>query len=202
MRYLIISLFFCFLGCKSFIKKEKLKKVTIVNEVVHNTYFSNIFKDYVYKAKVSFYDKTFGGIFIIKKISEANHRVVFTTEMGNKLFDFSFQNDTFKVNYILKEMDRKILLNILEKDFRLLINEKLKATTRFESDDAEFFETELFNKTCYYKFINSKLNTISCLKNGKEKIKIIFSGINYDTAKNIQILHSNVKLVIQLKSIN
>jgi hypothetical protein len=182
--------------------KKNFNEVAITDELIHNPYFSDASKDYVYKAKITLYSKTFGGIFIVKKIAEANHRIVFTTEMGSKLFDFSFKNDDFKVNYILENMNKKMLLNILEKDFRVLIREHLKPINNSIKGTSELIETELFSKKYYYAFDQGELRSISRVKSGKEKVQIIFSEINDATAKNIQILHYNIKLKIQLKFIN
>jgi len=173
-----------------------------VDEVVHNSYFSDTLKDYVYKAKIDVYNKSFGGIFIVKKIAERNHRVVFTTEMGSKIFDFSFEHDNFKVNYILEEMNKKMLLNILEKDFRVLVREHESILSKSVKENSTLLETKIVNKKYFYTFKDEKLNSISRVNMGKEKVRFIFSEIIDITAKNIQILHHNIKLTINLKSIN
>ena len=202
MRYLLISICLCLVGCTSYTKKHGFKEIETIDKVVYNPYFSDASKDYVYKAKIEVYNKTFGGIFIVKKIAEANHRVVFTTEMGSKIFDFSFNNDDFEVNYILEEMDKKILLNILEKDFRVLVREHGKILNKSVKENRTLLETEIVNKKYFYTFKNDQLNSISRVKMGKEKVQFIFSDISAITAKNIQILHHNIKLTIKLKSIN
>ena len=202
MRYLLISICLCLVGCASYTKKQGFKEIETIDKVVYNPYFSDASKDYVYKAKIEFYNKTFGGIFIVKKIAEANHRVVFTTEMGSKIFDFSFHNDDFKVNYILAEMDKNILLNILEKDFRVLVREHGNILNKSVKENRTLLETEIVNKKYFYAFKNDQLNSISRVKMGKEKVQFIFSDISAITAKNIQILHHNIKLTIKLKSIN
>jgi len=202
MRYLLISICLCLVGCASYPKKLGFKEIETIDKVVDNPYFSDASKDYVYKAKIDVYDKTFGGIFIVKKIAEANHRVVFTTEMGSKIFDFTFHNDDFKVNYILEEMDKKILINILEKDFRVLVRENGTILNKSVKENITLFETEIVKKKYFYAFKNDHLNSISRVKMGKEKVQFIFSDISAITAKNIQILHHNIKLTIKLKSIN
>ena len=202
MRYLLISIFCCLISCASYTKKNDFLGAELVNEVIHNPYFSDASKDYVYKAKIDVYNKIFGGIFIVKKIAKNNHRIVFTTEMGSKIFDFSYKDDNFKVNYILEEMDKKILLNILEKDFRVLIRENEKVLSKSVKDNFTLLETKIVNKKYFYTFKDEKLNSISRVNMGKEKVQFLFSNINTNTAKNIQILHHNIKLTIKLKSIN
>jgi len=202
MRYLLISLLFLLAGCASYQQRNNFEIQEVSDEGITNSYFSDVVKDYVYKAKIDVYGKSFGGLFIVKKIAEAHHRVVFTTEMGAKIFDFSFHKDEFKVNYILDEMDKKILLNILERDFRVLVRENEKAISKSIKDNSELFETEIVNKKYYYLINGGRLNKIVRVNNGKEKVVFLFSKISDATAKNIQILHKNIKLAINLKSIN
>jgi len=189
-------------GCASYTKKNNFKEVAVTDGLVYNPYFSDASKDYVYKAKIDVYNKSFGGIFIVKKIAKKEHRVVFTTEMGSKIFDFSFYNDDFKVNYILEEMDKKILINILEKDFRVLIRENESVLSKSVKENLTLLETKIVNKKYFYAFEGEKLNSISRVNMGKEKVHFLFSKINTSTADNIQILHHNIKLTINLKSIN
>ena len=203
MRYLLISLSFLFLiCCGSYPKKQSFNPVENSITTLQNPYFSDISKDYIYKANIQVYDNNFGGIFIVKKISEVEHRIVFTTEMGNKLFDFSFKNGEFEVNSILEELDRKILINVLEKDFRVLITENLKIIETYNSRNNNNIYKATINKGVYYYYKKQHLNKIVTAKGGKEKITFTFSEISDNIAKAIEVKHNNIKLKINLKSIN
>ena len=83
--------------------------------------------DYVYKAKIDVYGRYFGGILILKKVDENSHRVVFTTEFGSKIFDFLYEGDTFTKNFMIDDLDKKIIVNTLRKDFKILISEKCRS---------------------------------------------------------------------------
>lgn len=201
MRYLLISTCLLLVACGSYPEKQGFVKQEEVNNHISNLYFSNPDIDYVYKANIEVYDNNFGGIFIVKKLGERNHRIVFTTEMGNKLFDFSFIKDDFKVNFILDDLNKSILLNILKKDFKVLIEENLDVTNIYSSPDETIFETSL-NKKKHYYYKKQELNKIIRVKGKKEKVRFFFSEISDNFAKKIQIEHSNIKLKINLKSIN
>lgn len=193
MRYLQISICLLLTACSSYPKKHDFKKEKSIAKHIVNPYFSDETKDYVYKAKIDVYKKSFGGIFIIKKLDANNHRIVFTTEMGNKIFDFSFVDDDFKVNYILDQMDKKILLNILKKDFKVLIEENPQVLNSFSVNDSKVFETELNNKKHYYYNTDQQLNKIVKVSNTKGKVNYTFSEISNNIAKHIQIAHKNIK---------
>ena len=200
MRYLLISFCLFLFACGSYSKKHNFKIEDVSNSSFQNVYFSDETKDYVYKANIDVYDNNFSGIFIVKKIGESNHRMVFTTEMGNKIFDFSFIDDNFKVNFIIEDLDKAILINILKKDFKVLVQENLAVIESYALEDTLIYETTLWNKTHFY-FKTEQLEKIVRVNNSKEKVVFLFSEINDTIANRIKILHSNIKLNINLKLI-
>lgn len=163
-------------------------------------YFSDRKTDYIYKAHILVYGKEFGGIFIVKKVSDSAYRAAFTTEFGNKLFDFEITDASFKVNYILEDLDRKIILNTLKRDFMLL----LKQTHAYKSgyENAEFSVIKSADDDRYnYLFINKKSNTLVKLVNttkSKEKIIVSYEPENDALARKIIIDHKNIDLKIEL----
>lgn len=201
MRYLLISFCFFLMGCASYPDKNNFVKNKVSDSDLKNIYFSDKNQDYVYKANIDLYNKHFGGVFIVKKITDNNHRVVFTTEMGNKIFDFSFINEDFKVNYILQDINKKILIHILKKDFKVLIEESPLFLNSYTFNNYIVFETEIYNKKHYYYTINNQIHKIIRSGKGKEKVVFTFKSTDNFIADLIEINHKNLKLTINLKSI-
>ena len=202
MRLLLSSILLALLvSCASYPKKNGLSEVELNQRVITNSYFSDAAKDYIYKANIEAFDNSFGGIFIVKKLGKDNHRIVFTTEMGNKIFDFTFQGDDFKVNHIIKKMDRKILINILKNDFRVLIKESLSVEKTFKKGLNSIYKTNLDTKNYYHFSSKEHLNKIVRVSRDKEKVEFTFSEISDNIAKKIEIAHKNFNLTIHLKAI-
>jgi len=199
MRILLTSLclFIC-VGCASYSKKQGFVSSEPFPKTVLNPYFSNPDEDYVYKAKIDAFDKSFGGIFIIKKLSNQHHRIVFTTELGNTIFDFEFQEENFKINRILPEMDKKLLINVLKRDFLALIREKPNISEFYSKNGTVITEALILSKKHYYYFDKDTLSKIVRTNNGKERVSFLFSGINDNIVQEIQIMHQNFKLKIVL----
>ncbi|HET8737303.1 MAG TPA: hypothetical protein VFM69_11960 [Pricia sp.] len=168
---------------------------------VINPYFSDISKDYVYKAKIAAFDTSFGGLLIIKKLGPAHHRIVFTTEMGNTIFDFTFKEDDFKVNRILRKMDRKILITLLKRDFKVLIEAHPEVLETFTDQKDIVRETNILSKKHYFYFADTRLHKIVRAGDGKEKVVFLFSEVKDGLAENVRILHKTIPLTITLKSI-
>jgi len=201
MRYLLSSFSLFFFACGSYAKKHNFQVEKVVERNIQNSYFSDQTKDYVYKANITVYDNNLSGILIVKKIGTSNHRIVFTTEMGNKIFDFFFVDDTFKVNFILEDMDKAILINILKRDFKALVQEKSPIIKSYTLQDTLVYETTILNKKHFF-FKTQQLDKIVRVGNGKEKVAFLFSEISNSIANQIKITHSNIKLNINLKLIN
>ncbi|WP_209402627.1 hypothetical protein [Pseudozobellia sp. WGM2] len=204
MRILLTSLVLFFLtGCAYYPKRNNFKAISIpVYQQKHlNHYFSDTTKDYVYKAKIEAFDKTFGGLFIIKKIDLNHHRVVFSTEMGNTIFDFTFQQDEFKVNRILEEMDKKILITILKQDLQALIIENPFITEAYSFEDKVVVESEILSKKHYFYLQDMQLQKIVRVKNGKPNVTLEFNDIEERQVENLEITHQNIKLKISLSAI-
>ena len=176
-------------------------KTSVDHRTIVNPYFSDRTQDYIYKASIDAFSNHFGGILVIKKIDDQEHRVVFTTEMGNTIFDFSFKGDDFKVNRIIKQLDKQLLINILKKDFGVLIKENLYPEKTYKSENEEIKKVQLDKKSYFYTFKNSRLESISRVGNQKEKVVFEFSKINDDLANQIKIIHKNINLKIELTAI-
>jgi hypothetical protein len=167
-------------------------------------YFSNPATDYVYKTNISVYGKDLTGIFIAKKINDTTHRVVFTTEFGNKLMDFEISENDFKVNFILEELDKKIVINTLVTDFKLLLRNHYVISEQFENGENCVYLALDKNRMNYLFFSKStkSLTKIVHASKRKEKITLFYSSENNIFAAKIIIQHQNLKLKMELNYFN
>lgn len=188
------------ISCSTVNLMQDYKTASIEKPVFQNLYFVNPEIDYVYKANIAVYGKELTGIFIAKKINGTTHRVVFTTEFGNKLLDFEISDTDFKINSIVVELNRKILINTLKNDFRLLLKKDFLVTEQFTKDANQVFKSK-YEKDDVYLFrsdADGKLYKITQASKTKEKININFTSENNIFADNIIIQHNNIKLRIEL----
>lgn len=84
------------------------------------------------------YTNHVSGILIIKKISETTHRVALTSDFGNKLIDFEVSDHDFKLNYVLPDLDKKIVINFLKNDFQQLLKRQYPVTESFENENSKY----------------------------------------------------------------
>lgn len=193
----------CFLAivlvsCGSVTKNYTPKKLDKTS--IEVPYFSDSKTDYIYKTNISVYGHEMSGIFIAKKINDITHRVVFTTEFGNKLMDFEISENDFKVNSIVSELDRKILINTLKEDFRLLLKKSYLIQEQFENEESNIYKSADGKRDNYLFFSKKDQNLEKIVQSSKtkEKFTLIFNSENNIFAGKIQIIHQNMKLEISL----
>jgi hypothetical protein len=200
IQFLLINCFLAIVlvSCGSVTKNYTPKKLDKTSYEV--PYFSDSKTDYVYKTNITVYGNEISGIFIAKKINDTVHRIVFTTEFGNKLLDFEISDNTFKVNSIVSELDRKILINTLKEDFRLLLKKEYLIQEQFENESDDIYKSK-DGKRDNYLFISKKdhrLEKVVHSSQTKEKFTLTFTSENNIFAEKIQIIHQNIKLKIEL----
>jgi hypothetical protein len=200
IQFLLINclLAIVLISCGSVTKNYTPKKLDKTSYEV--PYFSDSKTDYVYKTNISVYGNELSGIFIAKKINDTTHRIVFTTEFGNKLMDFEISETDFKINSIVSELDRKILINTLKEDFRLLLKKQYLIEEQFENESNDIYKSADGNRGNYI-FISKKdqkLEKIVHASKTKEKFTLFFHSENNIFAEKIQIIHQNIKLKIEL----
>lgn len=199
LRNLAYSLIFIlFASCKTY-RLTDVKPISSSEKTVENLYFSSK-EDYVYKCQMDIYKNHVSGILIIKKISEITHRVVLTSDFGNKLIDFEISENDFKLNYVLPDLDKKIVINFLKNDFQQLLKQKYPVTESFENENSKIYLSKIDNKT-YYLFFNKEdqlLKEIVYTKNNKEKIDFTFDAKKHIFADSLNLQHKDFKINIKL----
>ena len=187
-----------FISCRTFELKD-VKLVSNSGKEVENLYFSSK-EDYVYKCRMAVYGNDISGILIVKKISETTHRVVMTSDFGNKMIDFEISDNDFKLNYVLADLDKKMVINFLKNDFRELLRQKYQITESFENDDSKIYRSKFIKKQ-YYLFFDKNsgfLNQIVYTQNNREKIDFTFEAKKPTFAEMIILQHKDFKINIQL----
>lgn len=185
-------------SCKTY-KLTDVQPVSGTEKTVENLYFSSS-EDYVYKCQMDIYDNHVSGILIVKKISDTTHRVVLTSDFGNKLIDFEISEHDFKLNYVLPDLDKKIVINFLRNDFQHLLRKEYPVNSRFENKESNIYLSKLDKKT-YYLFFNKQnglLNQIIYTKNNKEKIDFTFAAKKHIFADSLNLQHKDFKINIKL----
>ncbi len=199
LRSSVYSLIFLgFMSCKTY-ELTGVKPVMNSEKTVENLYFSST-ADYVYKCQMDIYNNHISGIVIIKKINEKTHRVAMTSDFGNKLIDFEISDNDFKLNYVLPDLDKKMVINFLRNDFQRLLKREYPVLDSFEDDNSKIYLSKIDNQSYYlfYNKHNSLLKKVVYTKNNKEKINFTFDAKKHIFADSIDLQHKDFNIKIKL----
>lgn len=199
VQILTISAILWASGCSSY----KIPNATIGSNTIErfeNHYFADFDADYVYKASIEVYGNNLSGLVVIKRTSNTHHRVVFTTDFGNKLLDFSLSQEDFNVNFVVDGFDNKRLLSILENDFRLLLKMDFDIVQTLLSDGKTIYKSvqKRGNNTLFLTVLEEKLIQIINTSRTKEKITFEFHNNSNIFAEKIEVIHHNMPFKMQM----
>ncbi len=182
-------------GTKKSISKQELYPVFNAGDSIR-----------IFNMQIDYKEHNFSGLLIVKPDENGFTRAVFTTLFGMTVFDFTFNEAEFIVNRCIEQMQKKMVLNLLKKDFRTLFLYNVPLVF-----DAKIYQGK--EATVGYK-IKTKDGKGYFLTNTTDKQlqKVEMPGCitllcldyqNYSNAfpEHIRMLHPKIKLSMQLDRI-
>lgn len=160
-----------------------------------------------YHASIDVLDKHLSGLLLVKEMPDNSTRIVFTNEAGATFFDFEFSaTGEFKPIHIIKQLDRKPVMNTFRKDFELMLgipfmNSNLQSWR--EGDKLYYGVTR--DKEVAYFTTNSDCTSLQQLELGskrKRKVSITLSGDNPMAPDLITIKHYTFTMNIGLRKLH
>ncbi len=196
LKFLLIGIILFNVSCASFTKSFDPKEKTIENFTPE---YLKDFEEASFKISIEAFDNHFGGIMVTKKLKTNHYRFAFLNEFGGKMMDFEMLNRELKLNYAIEQLNRKIILNMLEKDFAMLFSEEVFIENEFAKNEYRFLDAGKFigNKHLYYELNPDGELTQILLANGKEKVRIDLEN-NTQRIPEIRISHGKLPIKIYL----
>lgn len=155
--------------------KEKKNSAFIGKPLLQGKYSTAL-----YKTKIDIGNKHFSGLFYFKIQTDTSYRIVFLSEFGLNLLDLEYKNHEFTVKNCKEFLNKKIIINMLQKDLRLLIdipqNYKNKVYKNTKNKTVLIKFNKFFKKYLYFYSEQEKLYKI-IKKNG---ISHIVAKVRYD----------------------
>ncbi len=207
MKNLLLSSFIALLltGCTygHYGRLEQVKNSTFKATPLKPLFGDN-FNSFLFKTNISVYNKDFSGLLVTKQLSPQDYRVIFTTELGMKLFDFEFKDTAFTLHYCVPQFNKPKLLKVIQHDIETLLMSNLTTKKEVEYADKKGLynvqKVELDKGQNYY-FTEKSSQHLVKIEHAKKRIKkTTFTLSNYQTnfPGNILIKHHDIKLKIEL----
>lgn len=168
--------------------------------------FRPAFTRQLYKASVQVTGKNLSGLLLIKVMEDSTTRLVFSTETGIKFFDFSFGGpEGFKVFYVMKQLDKKAVVDALQNDFELLLMRWIEGGNGSESTMGGkwYHGFSKGSKTSYY--LTDSLCSVFHHAELSSRRKILVTanlyGVNEGVPDSMFIQHNNFNFNISLRKL-
>ena len=171
--YLVISITLLSLfACKSYkVDGELVSKG--VEQTVVLPFFNKTDFEYLYSGRIEAYGNSLSGILVVKKISDSQKRVALLSDFGNTLMDFKIENGEAEVNYILDDLNKKIIVKKLKKYFELLVNSNYPVETIYEKDGNKIYTSELQSKRIkLFENTSGSIQQVKQVSRLKEKVEV------------------------------
>lgn len=166
--------------------------------------FGENFNSFLFKTNIRVYGKDFSGLLVTKQMQPNDYRVIFTTELGMKLFDFEFKDTSFTLHYCVPQFNKPALLKTIQKDIQILLMNDVK-TEIFEvftnPKDSCYVYRIKNNKLHNYYFLdqsNKLLVKIEHAKKNTKKTTFTLNNYSDNFPSTILIQHHDIKLKIEL----
>ena len=163
------------------------------------------FSSVLYNTYVNVKGKHLSGLLLFKKMPDSSIRVIFSSEMGVKFFDFNYTQTGFKVEYCIKQLNRKIVIRQLQKVIGLVLmyNIDTKAAKPMRSENESYYRFPYEKEEIYYvtdKDCNHLLRIESASKKAK-KIVANLTDYRNGMADSLYIAYQKFEFNISLKQL-
>jgi hypothetical protein len=143
------------------------------------------------------------GLLLIKEVKDSSIRIIFTNEIGMQFFDFEFREGIFSVKYIFPQMDKKMLISALEKDFRLmLVPGIMKRIKPVPSDSSGYkkYKVSLKMGSYFYTAVESSSRIKAIRSSGSlfDRVSLSVSGPDAAVPRKMSIRNSTTGLIFRM----
>jgi len=163
------------------------------------------FKTVLYNGHINVVGNHLSGLLLFKQTGKDSTRVVFSTEMGIKFFDFEFTPAGFKVIYCIDKLNKKVILRQLEKDIGLLLFQNIIPNNikNYKGTNEIYMGTSSGKAETYYTTDSSctHIKRIEDVYKGKLKILFHLTELKGGMPDSVYIDHKNYEFNISLKQI-
>ena len=159
----------------------------------------------LYSLNLNIYNNNFSGLLLFKKQTDSTIRTIIASEMGPKILDLELSPEKYKVNFVIRQLNKKIILNSLYNDFGAISG--IFTLNKRKESSADSINGALYKlmsgKEISCKWDSIKNCAITQFFNKKKKEIVIYYFCNnlHQMYDSIFLQHYNFKMNIILKRI-
>lgn len=202
MRYLSFSLLLCF-ACASDYKM--LQPSSPDRSCIDKLKPRGIATSW-YDASIDVVGRHISGLLLVKNMPDSSNRIVFTNEAGFKFLDVEFAaNGNFKVHHVIRQLDKKPVIRLLQKDFALMLGIPFRdASWSAWHNGGEYFYGVRQKKEMHYFITDKDCASLQRVESGSERKRLVsltFHGPDAEKPDSIHLKHHTFAMQIRLRKL-
>ena len=160
----------------------------------------------IYKTVLQFRENEFNSLTYLSSTGDSVFHIALLTAFGNTILEADMTKDKFNVRNCIPELNRKYILNFIEKDWRLLLSGNLESpeeNPQMMADSARRISIFVFRKGTTHRLYDYKkskqiLEAIELYKGKKRKTRIHFSSVSGGTPGGIWMEHPSLRFSMEM----
>jgi hypothetical protein len=169
--------------------------------------FKPAFQSSLYNTQVNVVGRHLSGLLLFKQMPDSSMRIVFTSEMGAKFFDFEFKSGAeFIVHQVMSQLNKKSVINTLKNDFELILMRNLnQSEVVIRQDSVNTWYGFPRGSDTYHYVTNKTCDSLVKIEHAmkrKPKVQMIMNNYRNGIPDTIGITHRNFNFEIGLKFID
>lgn len=159
-----------------------------------------------YDASIDVVGHHISGLLLIKNMPDSSNRIVFTNEAGFKFLDFEFASGgDFKVHHVVKQLNKKPVIRLLQKDFSLMLGIPFKrGPWQAWQKGNEYFYGVRQKKEMHYFITDKDCASLQRVESGSDRKRVVsltFHGPDAQKPDSIRLTHHTFAMQIGLKKL-
>lgn len=156
-----------------------------------------------YEANVDVMGNHISGLMLFKLMPDSSMRIAFTSKSGLKFLDFEFtKNGQFKSHYVIDNLNKKVVINTLRKDFEIILMHSLDEwpILSYSKSDLYYYAVpDPDNEADYYVTSWDCTNLVRVEQGGRKKVlEAFFRNYENRIPGEITLNHTTFNMKINL----
>lgn len=153
---------------------------------------------YIFSSKLKFKEMTTQGYLAVQYYDACSFRVAVQSAMGNTLLDLEWKNGSVTEHFVVDQLDKKLIMNTLKKDFELIFLQTLQKA-KWKNDFVKKLRCHKYALTQHAEKLR-EVHDRNWL--GKLKRSLYFDYSNDDDSlESIRLKHHNFAMQVTLTPI-
>lgn len=163
------------------------------------------FNSVLYNTKVDVAGNHLSGLLFLKTMADGSIRIVFTNEMGFKMFDFEFFENEFRVIQCIKKLNKAAVIRALRRDLGMLVQAGYDyMPVRYLQSGSLLYLAFLDGSETIYLIADKECGKVERMEAGtkyKRKVIMNITGSGKGMPDSVHIAHQAFQFNIALKKV-